>query len=78
MEFLLKEIELICQPNQKPSDELIKRAEAFHTEKRKINPAVGEPALRYAKYFDSYFGEGEYSKRFGLPEKVETNAAPWQ
>lgn len=77
MEFLLKEVEPVCRPHQLPPAGLIAKAEYFHKEKRKINPAVGEPALRYTKYFDSYFGEGECKKRFGLPAKVDTNAASW-
>ena len=78
MEFLLKEVEPICMPNQTPAAVLITKATYFHQEKKKISPAVGEPSLRYAKYFDSYFGEGEFKKRFGPPQIVETNAALWQ
>ena len=78
MEFLLKEIEPVCKPTQTPNAELISKAAYFHNEKRKINPTIGEPSVRYAKYFDSYFGEGEFKKRFGLPAKIETNAASWQ
>jgi hypothetical protein len=78
MEFLLKEVEPVCKPLAKPEANLISKAEYFHKEKKKINPAVLEPSLRYAKYFDSYFGKGEFEKRFGLPEKVITNAAPWE
>jgi len=78
MEFLLKEVEPVCLPNHQPAEELIKKAANFHTDKRKINPATGEPTLRYARYFDSYFGEGQFRERFGLPEAVPTNAAPWQ
>jgi hypothetical protein len=77
MEFLLKEVEPVCKPYAIPPPELIRKAEYFQKEKKKINPAVGEPALRYAKYFDSYFGEGEYARRFGLPEKIITHAAAW-
>ncbi|HWR33097.1 MAG TPA: hypothetical protein VN451_06210, partial [Chitinophagaceae bacterium] len=78
MEFLLKKVEPICTPDAKPDTGLITEAENFHREKKKINPAVTEPSLRYAKYFDSYFGAGEYEKRFGMPANVETNAAPWK
>ena len=78
MEFLLKEAEPVCKPAAKPGAELIAKAAYFHQEKKKINPAVLEPSLRYAKYFDSYFGKGEFEKRFGLPDPVTTNALPWQ
>lgn len=78
MEFLLKEVELVCQPFHAPSAPLIEKAAYFHKEKRKVSPDICEPLLRYAKYFDSYFGEGEFQKRFGLPEKVVTNAAAWE
>jgi hypothetical protein len=78
MEFLLSKVEPVCVPGAKPGADLIAKAENFHTEKRKINPAVLEPSLRYAKYFDSYFGKDEYEKRFGLPAKVVTNALPWK
>jgi len=78
MEFLLNEIENICLPGRVLTGELIKKAEAFHQQKKKVNPRVGEPAARYARYFDSYFGDGEYKKRFGLPDQVETNAKPWK
>ncbi len=78
LEFLLKEVEPVCQPLGRPYAVLVEKATAFHTEKKKINPALGEPSRRYATYFDSYFGDGEYKKRFGLPEAVVTNAAPWQ
>ncbi|MBK8953282.1 MAG: hypothetical protein IPM85_14430 [Chitinophagaceae bacterium] len=78
IEFLLNEIEPLCLPRRQPLASLIEKAAAFHTGKRKVNPAVGEPARRYARYFNSYFGEGEYEKRFGWPEAVETNAAPWE
>lgn len=77
MEFLLKEIEPLCQPGAVPTASLIDKASRFHSEKRKVSPALQGPALRYAAYFDKYFGAGEYAKRFGLPEKVETNAAAW-
>lgn len=78
MEFLLKVVEPVCVPGAKPEAGLIVKAENFHTEKKKINPVLMEPSLRYAKYFDSYFGEGEFAKRFGMPAKIETNAAPWK
>lgn len=77
MNFLLQEVEPACIPFRQPNAGLIKKAEYFHNEKKKINPNVGEPALRYAKYFDSYFGSGEYAKRFGVPDKIITNAVPW-
>ena len=73
----MREVEHVCISNQTPSAELVIIAEYFHNGKSKINPAVSEPSLRYAKYFDSYFGEGEFKRRFGPPEKVETNAAFW-
>ncbi|MGB3008589.1 MAG: hypothetical protein WBC06_18885, partial [Chitinophagaceae bacterium] len=78
MEFLLKIVEPVCKPFQKPSAEMITAATTFHNEKRKLSPDIGEPAIRYAKYFNSYFGTGEYAKRFGMPEKVVTNALPWE
>ena len=77
MEFLLNEIEPLCQPGVILSAGLIEKASGFHNEKRKINPALQGPAIRYAAYFDKYFGAGEYIRRFGMPEKAETNAAAW-
>ncbi len=78
MEFLLNDIEPVCNPRHQPSKELMDKASYFHLEKRKINPNVLEPSILYAKYFDSYFGAGEFEKRFGLPAKIVTNAAPWK
>lgn len=77
LEFLWGEVEPLCRPGQRPTEAMIAKAAAFHKEKRKINPALGEPSRRYAAYFDRYFGKGEFARRFGLPEPVETHAAPW-
>ncbi len=77
MEFLLKKIEPLCHPGAVPAEGLIEQASRFHNDKRKVSPALQEPSLRYAAYFDRYFGAGEYARRFGLPEKAETNAAAW-
>ena len=77
VEFLVNEVMPVCIPFQQPSANLIAVAEKMHTENRKVNPEVHKPTLRFAAFFDSYFGKDEFVKRYGQPEKVVTNAAAW-
>ncbi len=77
VEFLLKEVEPICYPEAKPSSELISKAENFRNQNKIASPDSHKPALRYAKCFDSYFGSGEYEKRFGEVKPPNTKASAW-
>lgn len=77
-EFLLTEVEPACIPFQQPSAAVIAKAEKMYNENRKANPDADKPTLRFAVFFDNYFGNGEFVKRYGLPEKVNSNAAPWK
>lgn len=76
-EFLVNEVLPVCIPFQQPVANLIAVAEKMHTDIRKINPNVHQPSLRYATFFNSYFGENEFVKRYGETKKVNSNAAAW-
>jgi len=76
--FLINEVEPACIPFKQPSATIIALAEKMHNENRKINPDIHKPSLRQAVFFDSYFGNGEFGKRYGEPAKVNSNAAPWK
>ncbi|MFZ1304347.1 MAG: hypothetical protein WAR80_00825, partial [Ferruginibacter sp.] len=76
-EFLVNEVLPACIPFQQPAANLIAVAEKMHTDNRKINPNIHQPSLRYATFFNSYFGEGEFAKRYGETKKVISNAAAW-
>jgi len=76
-EFLVNDVLPVCVPFQQPAANLIAVAEKMHTDKRKVNPDVHKPSLRFADFFDSYFGKGEFVKRYGQSEKVNSNAAAW-
>jgi hypothetical protein len=76
-EFLVNEVLPVCMPFQQPAVNLIAVAEKMHTDNRKINPNIHQPSLRYARFFNSYFGEGEFVKRYGETKKVDSNAAAW-
>jgi len=77
VEFLLREVEPICKPFAQPDANLITKAETYRTEHKIASPDTDKPALRFSVYFNGYFGEGEYEKRYGLPAKQKTNAASW-
>ncbi|MFN3342630.1 MAG: hypothetical protein ACK40M_08025 [Flavobacteriales bacterium] len=77
-EFLLKEIMPICNPNAKPSDELVKKAEEMHKNHLVYRPDNNIPYQRLKKVFDERFGDGWYVQRHGLPgEGAKSNAEPW-
>ncbi len=76
-EFLVNEVLPACIPFQQPAANLIAVAEKMHTDNRKINPNIHQPSLRYASFFNIYFGEGEFAKRYGETKKVISNAAAW-
>jgi hypothetical protein len=76
-EFLVNEVLPVCIPLQQPAANLIAVAEKMHTDNLKINPNIHQPSLRYATFFNSYFGEGEFVKRYGETEKVNSNAPAW-
>lgn len=76
-EFLVNEVLPICIPFQHPQASLIAVAEKMHTNNRKVNPCINKPSERYAAFFDHYFGEDEFVKRYGQPEKIKSNAAAW-
>jgi len=77
VEFLVNEVLPVCIPFQQPGANLIAVAEMMHTDNRKINPNIDQPSVRYAVFFDSYFGKDEFVKRYGRAEKVKSNAAAW-
>lgn len=76
-EFLVNEVLPVCIPFQQPAANLIAVAEKMHNNNRKINPNIHHSSLRYASFFNSYFGEGEFVKRYGETKKVNSNAAGW-
>ncbi len=78
VEFLVNEVLPVCIPFQQPAINLIEIAEKMHNDNRKINPNIHHPTLRYATFFNSYFREGEFVKRFGETKKVKSNAAAWK
>ncbi len=63
--FLTGQVEPACRPFQQPVPALIEQATIMHRENKKINPNRTLPAQRYAAFFDSYFGKGEFAKRYG-------------
>ncbi|MBK8609399.1 MAG: hypothetical protein IPL84_05510 [Chitinophagaceae bacterium] len=77
LEFLFFQVEPVCQPSQQPDTHLIFIAEKMHKENRKFNPNINLPTKRFASFFDDYFGEGEFAKRYGMPAKPDSNAAVW-
>lgn len=76
-DFLINKVLPVCIPFQQPAPSLITLAEKMHSEQLKVNPSVNKPSVRYAAFFDRYFGDGEFVKRFGQPEAIISNAAPW-
>lgn len=70
-QFLIEQVEPACQPFKQPSPALIEQAAIMHRQQRVVNPNRGLPAQRYAAFFDSYFGKGEFVKRYGLTDQTE-------
>lgn len=77
LEFLIEKVYPECLPFRDLSAENTSIRADLYKGNREINPAVTDPAIRWATYYDSRYGQGRYASKYGQIEKVSTNAKPW-
>jgi hypothetical protein len=76
-EFLIKEVYPHCKPNQYLPKELIDKMDAMYKGDHSRNPELHKIGERCAVNFDSYFGVGEYNKRYPSTPTPPSKAAAW-
>ncbi|MBU0486925.1 MAG: hypothetical protein KKA07_15200 [Bacteroidetes bacterium] len=75
--FLIEEVYPHCRPfNHIPEDVITKR-QAMYSEKKEINPELRKPIEKFIAFYDTKFGEGRYVSKYGNPDPIPSNAAPW-
>ncbi len=82
IEFLIEKIYPQCKPFNHLTSEIIEiRASFYKKDKnsfdKESNPESHLPAERWQIFYNNKFGEGRYESKFGLIEKSDSKATPW-
>ncbi len=77
VEFLIEKVYSTCIPLQDMPLELIPMRAELYKEQRERNPETDKYIQRYIQFYDETFGEGRYASKYGNPEKITSNAKPW-
>ncbi|MDG1332461.1 MAG: hypothetical protein P8P74_09030 [Crocinitomicaceae bacterium] len=77
IDFLKHKVYPTCIPLQQMPQEFIAEREQLSKDKREVNPKIMEPAKRMRTHYDSKFGEGRYTTKYGELDTIESNAIPW-
>lgn len=77
IEYLIEQVYPQCKPFNDLNSEAIELREKFYKESLESNPDIYLSTERFINFYDNKFGAGRYKSKFGEPERIKTNAKPW-